>query len=111
VAFDEGLAERIREVLEGEPGLTERRMFGGLAFMLDGNMCCGVSGEDLMVRIAPESTEEALRRPGARVFDMTGRPMKGWLVVGPEGIAEDADLRAWVDESRRFARSLPPKQK
>jgi hypothetical protein len=109
MAYDEDLAERVRDQLADEPGLSERKMFGGLAFMLDGNMCCGVTGGDLMVRIAPESTDEALERPGARIFDMTGRPMKGWLVVGAEGIAEDADLASWVDESRRFARSLPPK--
>jgi TfoX/Sxy family transcriptional regulator of competence genes len=110
MAYNEDLAERVREELADEPGLTERKMFGGLAFMLDGNMCCGVSGDELMIRIPPEETDDALGEPGVRPMDMTGRPMKGWLVVGGEAIAAEAGLAQWVDRSRRFAHSLPPKR-
>ena len=109
MAYDEGLAIRIREVLGGEPGLTEKRMFGGLAIMLDGNMAVGVSGDDLMVRTDPAQQDALLAEPGARPFDLTGRPMKGWLVVDAGGVAEDADLRRWIERGVAFARSLPPK--
>ena len=109
MAYDEGLAIRIREVLGGEPGLTEKRMFGGLAIMLDGNMAVGVSGDDLMVRTDPAQQDALLAEPGARPFDLTGRPMKGWLVVDAGGLAEDADLRRWIERGVAFARSLPPK--
>ena len=109
MTYDEGLATRIREVLGGEPGLAEKRMFGGLAIMLDGNMAVGVSGDDLMVRTDPFQQDTLLAEPGARPFDLTGRPMKGWLVVDADGVAEDADLRRWIERGVAFARSLPPK--
>ena len=82
MAYDEGLAQRIRERLGAEPGVTEKRMFGGIAFLLHGNMAVGVSGDDLMVRVGPDRTDAALARPGTRLFDMTGRPMRGWILVG-----------------------------
>jgi TfoX-like protein len=104
MAYDEALADRVRDALSGRPGLTERKMFGGIGFMLGGNMCVGVHGDELIVRIAPEQTEEALTRPHTRVFDMTGRPMKGWLLVGPA-----ADLDAWIAEAADYASSLPAK--
>jgi hypothetical protein len=104
MAYDEALAERVRSALAGREGLTERKMFGGIGFMLNGNMCVGVHGEELIVRIPPEQTEEALSRPHTREFDMTGRPMKGWLLVGA-----DADLDAWIAEAAAFASSLAPK--
>jgi len=109
MAFDEGLATRVRDLVAGEDGLSEKKMFGGLAMLLHGNMAVGVSGDSLMVRTDPAAQEELLAEPGARVFDMTGRPMKGWLVVAPEGCAEDTDLERWVARGVAYARSLPPK--
>jgi TfoX/Sxy family transcriptional regulator of competence genes len=109
VAFDEALAERVRVVLSGAAGLAEKRMFGGLAFMVDGNMCCGVHRADLILRLPPERTEEALKEPHVRVFDMTGRPMKGWVLIAPDGVASDDDLISWVGRGLEFAKSLPAK--
>jgi hypothetical protein len=109
MAYDEGLATRVRDVLGGRPGLAEKRMFGGLAFLVDGNMACGVRGDDLMVRVAADTAEAMLAEPGARPSDMGGRPMKGWLLVGPDGHAEDGDLRRWVGRGVSYASSLPPK--
>ncbi|CCK28692.1 hypothetical protein BN159_4313 [Streptomyces davaonensis JCM 4913] len=109
MAYDEGLAERIRERLGADPAVTEKRMFGGVAFLYEGNMAVGVTGDDLMVRVGPDASDAALARPGARVFDMTGRPMRGWVVVDGAAVAEDGTLGAWLDEGRAFAASLPPK--
>jgi hypothetical protein len=109
MAYDEALAERVREQLAAEPTVTERAMFGGLAFLLDGNMAVGLSGDELMVRVGPDASDDALARAHTRPFDMTGRPMKGWILVAPEGVAEELDLAAWVARGVDFARSLPPK--
>ena len=109
MAYDEGLATRVRDLVGDRPGVDEKKMFGGLAFLLNGNMACGVRGDDLMVRVAPEAADAALGEPEARPFDMTGRPMKGWLLVSPDGHAEDDDLRRWVDRGLAYAGSLPPK--
>jgi TfoX N-terminal domain len=109
MAYDEGLATRIREAIGERPGLGEKKMFGGLAFLLHGNMACGVRGDDLIVRVAAEEADAALGEPGARPFDLTGRPMKGWLQVGADGHAEDEDLRRWVGRGLAYAGSLPPK--
>ena len=109
MAYDEGLAQRIQEALADADGLTERRMFGGIAFMLHGNMAVGVSGDELMVRVGPDRYDDALAQPHARVFDMTGRVMRGWVVVASEGIADDAALDAWIRRGADYARSLPPK--
>ena len=109
MAYDEGLATRVRGVLGEQPGLVEKKMFGGLAFLLHGNMACGVRGEDLIVRVAAEAADAALGEPGTRPFDLTGRPMKGWLLVDADGHAEDDDLRRWVDRGLAYANSLPPK--
>ncbi|WP_432193998.1 TfoX/Sxy family protein [Streptomyces sp. bgisy027] len=109
MGYDEGLAERIRERLGQDAEMSEKRMFGGLAFFHRGNMAVGVTGDDLMVRVGPDATDAALARPGARIFDMTGRPMRGWVVVDGTAVAEDAALAAWVDEGRAFAAGLPPK--
>jgi TfoX/Sxy family transcriptional regulator of competence genes len=108
VAYDERLAERVRRALSGREGLSEKKMFGGIAFMLRGNMCCGIVRDDLMVRVGPEGHEEALARPHARPMDFTGRPMKGMVYVGPQGIKSDADLAAWVRRGAEFAATLPP---
>lgn len=109
MAYDEGLAQRVREVLAVEPGLTEKRMFGGIAFMLDGNMACAVTNDDMMVRVGTEGTDVLLAQPGVRVSDMAGKPMKGWLLVSADATAEDEDLAGWVGRGVAFARSLPPK--
>ncbi|HSO55693.1 MAG TPA: TfoX/Sxy family protein [Actinomycetes bacterium] len=109
MAYDEERADRIRQVTSGLPGLTEKKMFGGIAFMVHGNMACGVRGHDLMVRVAADTAEALLAEPGARPSDMGGRPMKGWLLVGPDGHAEDGDLRRWVGRGVSYASSLPPK--
>ena len=109
MAYDEGLATRVRDVLGDRPGLAEKRMFGGLAFLLHGNMACGVRGDDLIVRVAAEVADAAQGEPGTRPFDLTGRPMKGWLLVDAGGDAEDEDLRRWVDRGVAYASSLPAK--
>lgn len=109
VAFDEALAGRVREALGDNPDISERRMFGGIAFMLSGNMAVGVSKEELMVRIDPDDQDEALAHAGVRPFDMTGRPMKGWILVAPDATAEDTALVEWITRGLDFAGSLPPK--
>jgi TfoX/Sxy family transcriptional regulator of competence genes len=109
MAYDEGLAERIRQHLGADPDVAQKRMFGGIAFLLRGNMAVGVTGDDLMVRVGPEATDAALARPGARLFDMTGRPMRGWVVVDSSALAEDEALGEWIDEGYAFAAGLPPK--
>jgi TfoX/Sxy family transcriptional regulator of competence genes len=109
MAYDEGLAQRIRDSLQETPGLVEKKMFGGIGYMLQGNMACGVNQDTLIVRVGPDLYEEALSRPHTRVFDMTGRPMKGWVVVAPEGIEEDDDLDQWIQQGVDFALSLPAK--
>jgi TfoX/Sxy family transcriptional regulator of competence genes len=109
VAYDEELATRIRAIVRGRAGVSEKKMFGGLAFLVGGDMFCGVVGSDLMVRVGPDAYEAALARPHARQMDFTGRPMKGLVYVSPAGIASADELRAWVDQGFRFGRSLPPK--
>jgi hypothetical protein len=109
MAYDEGLAERVRALLGDDPDIAEKRMFGGLAFLLHGNMAVGVTGEDLMVRVGPDATDAALARPGARLFDMTGRPMRGWVVVAGPAVTEDDTLAEWVAWGRAFAAGLPAK--
>jgi|tagenome__1003787_1003787.scaffolds.fasta_scaffold17131209_1 TfoX/Sxy family transcriptional regulator of competence genes len=110
MAYDEDLAERVRERLAGEEDITERAMFGGLAFLLRGNMAVGITGEDLMVRVGPDASDDALERPHTRPFDMTGRPMKGWILVAPDGARGDEELADWVAQGVAFARSLPAKR-
>ena len=110
MAYDEQLAERIRSALPGDENVTERKMFGGLAFMLGGHMFCGIVGEELMLRLGPEGADSALGRPHVRPMDFTSRPMTGMVFVSPEGLRGPA-LRRWVDQSAAFARTLPPKTK
>lgn len=109
MSFDEDLADRVRLALGTLRGLTERRMFGGLAFLLRGNMCCGVLGRELIVRVPPDETEEVLAEPHTRAFDFTGRPMRGFVVVRPAGCEEDDALAAWVVRAVEFAAGLPAK--
>ena len=107
--YDEGLAQRIREVLQAQPGIVEKKMFGGLAFMSRGNMAVGVLNDALMARVGPEGYAEALARPHVRVMDFTGKPMSGYVFVDPAGIAGDAALAGWVAQCLRFCHSLPAK--
>jgi len=107
--FDEHIAQRVRDILAEECPAKERRMFGGLAFMVNGHMCCGIVGEDLVVRVGPEGQEEALSQPHARAMDFTGRPMKGFVYVGPAGYRTTNALRKWIQRGLHFALSLPPK--
>jgi len=109
MAYDQGVAQRIREAMAEESGLSEREMFGGIGFMLDGNMACGVIGDDLMVRVGAERHQEALDLPGVRPFDMTGRPMRGWAVVGAEALEDEDVFSMWVAWGVGTARSLPSK--
>ena len=106
MAYDEQLGERVREVLKPFAGVSERKMFGGLAFLVHGNMCCGVVGDHLMVRVGGESYEAALHEPHVREMDFTGRPLRGFVYVAAEGLGSDGDLRAWVERGARYAESL-----
>ena len=111
MAFSEKLAARVRKLLLGQPrSVREKEMFGGLAFLLRGNMCCGVHGDELIIRLAPEEANAALAEPGVRVFDLTGRAMKGWILVGPLGTATAPALRSWVGVAVGYAKSLPAKR-
>ena len=109
MAYDEGLAGRIRQELTGEPELTERKMFGGLGFMLGGNMAVAASGQGgMMVRVDPETCDPFLEE-GAEPMQMQGRAMRGWLLVAPELVADDESLATWVGRGASYAKSLPPK--
>ena len=109
MAYDAELAERVRDALALRENGSEREMFGGIGFMLNGNMACGVLGEELIVRLAPDDAERALAEPYTRPFDYTGRPMRGWIFVAAEGIDSDEELAGWVDAGVDYAASLPPK--
>ena len=109
MAFDQGLAQRIREHLAPTGRVAEKQMFGGLAFLVDGNMCVGVIGEELIARVGLDATDKALQQPGSRLFDFSGRPMKGWITVDPAALDDDDALAAWVDDALRFVHTLPPK--
>lgn len=109
MAYDEGLAERLREVFSNQRNVTEKKMFGGIAFMVNGNMCCGVVNDTLMARVGPVQYEAALNKPHARKMDFTGKPLKGFVYVAPEGIESDEDLAGWVKRSLDFVTSLPAK--
>ncbi len=107
--YSKSLAARIRHVLAGHGGIVEKRMFGGVAFMLHGNMLVGVWNDSLIVRLGPEEGDNALTEPHVGQFDVTGRPMKGWVMVEPDGIDSDAQLRDWVERALNFVRTLPAK--
>ena len=111
MAYDEGLAERIRQLVADQRGLTEQRMFGGVAFLIGGNLAVGASGQGgLMVRVDAEETDHLLATTGARPMEMRGRAMRGWLRVGLDELAADEELSAWVRRGTAYARSLPPKR-
>lgn len=109
MAFSAELAEEIRARLAARTDVTEKQMFGGIAFMVRGNMAVGVSGDELMVRVGKAAHAEMVDLPGARIFDMSGRPMEGWLLVASEGFATEGDLDSWIDRGLAGALSLPPK--
>ncbi len=108
MAYNLKLAERIRSELSGIP-FVEKKMFGGVGFLLNGNMACGVNKDNLIVRVDPEKDTALLKKPHARPFDMTGRPMKGWLVVEADGVKTDKQLNTWIKEGVEFASTLPAK--
>lgn len=111
MAYDEQLVERIRGVLGGDIGYGEKKMFGGVCFLLHGNMVAGVATDDLMLRVGPDAWADALAQPHAREMDFTGRSMKGYVFVSPDGVSEDADLQTWLDRALDFVGTLPPKEK
>lgn len=109
MAYDEGVAERIREVFAGRTDIEEKKMFGGLAFLHNGHMCVGVVNETLMARVGPDQYPKALKLSHAREMDFTGKPLKGFIYVAPEGFETDNDLAAWIGRCESFTGSLPPK--
>ena len=108
MAYNLKLAERIRSELNGIP-FVEKKMFGGVGFLIGGNMAFGVHKDGMIVRVDPDKHAKLLKKPGARPFDITGRPMKGWLIVEAEGYKTEKQLSAWVKEGVEFAFTLPPK--
>lgn len=109
MAFDEGLADRIRDALAGEPGLTGKKMFGGYGFCLDGNMCVGIEQDRLVARVPADQYQDLLGQPNVTQFPNPDRPMKGWVAVAGDSLTEDEDLTRWVYLGVSIARSLPSK--
>lgn len=109
MAYNEDLAARARDILADRDDLSERKMFGGIAFMVGGNMCCGVVGEDFMLRLGADGADAALDEPHTRPMDFTGRPMSGFVYVDPSGTAAFEDLERWIGRALEVAASLPPK--
>lgn len=109
MAFDEGLAERIRTLLQNQNEVQEKKMFGGLCFMVAKHMCCGIVGEKLMARVGPQNYESCLSKNFVSEMDFTGKPMKGMIYVKSDGISEDEDLSYWLKLCLEFIDSLPPK--
>lgn len=109
MAFDPGLAERLVSLVGIRPDIEEKKMFGGLAFLLNGNMCFGVWKDHLILRVDPGTQETFLNDPFVRPFDITGKPMKGLVMVSPDGLGEDADLKRYLKLGLDFTATLPPK--
>ena len=109
MAYDESVAQRVRAELDGLPGLVEKKMFGGVGFIVQGNMAVGVHDNDLIVRVGAAQYAETLAKPHVKVFDMTGLPMQGWVLVSSDGIEAEEDLKHWIEQGVTFALSLPPK--
>ena len=107
--YDQKLAQRLRDLLTDHDGIDERKMFGDLCFLVNGNMLCGVESDRLMVRVGPRAYDDALARPHARPMDFTGRPMKGLVWVDPPGLRDKRSLRRWLQRGLAFAAALPPK--
>jgi TfoX/Sxy family transcriptional regulator of competence genes len=111
MAFDEFLAARIRDALARKKSVEEKKMFGGVGFLLNGNMLVGVWKDSLIVRLGPDNYDDALLEPHVREFDITGKPMKGWVLVEPEGVEEDGPLKDWIERALKFVKALPAKEK
>jgi TfoX/Sxy family transcriptional regulator of competence genes len=109
LVYSESLAQRIRDALARKSKIEEKKMFGGVGFLLHGNMLVGVWKNSLIVRIGPDSYEEALLEPNVKQFDITGKPMKGWIMVEPEGIEHDGQLKGWIERAEEFVVTLPGK--
>src|SRR6516164_4612662 len=109
MAFDESLAARIRQHLARRKSVEEKKMFGGVGFLLNGNMLVGVWKDSLIVRLGPEEGDEALKEPHVKEFDITGRAMKGWVLVAPEGVDADEQLKGWIERAVKFVKTLPAK--
>ena len=109
MAYERGVAECVRDLLLNREGFSERKMFGGVSFMLRGNMCCGVVGRDLCLRLGDQGAAAALAEPHTRPMDFTGKPLQSMIYLSPEGYADDADLASWVTRAARFAETLPAK--
>jgi hypothetical protein len=109
MAFDETLAARLRDTLSRKKGVEEKKMFGCVCFLLNGNALAGVWKDRLIARLCPDEGEEALREPHVRAFDITGRPMRNWVAVEPEGVEDDDQLTGWIDRATKFVRTLPKK--
>ena len=109
MAYSESLAERIRVVVKGRRGISEKKMFGGVGFLLKGNMCVGIWKDSLIVRLGEEEGNAALLEEHVRPFDITGKPMKGWAMVEPDGLETDDQLKRWIEKSIDFVATLPPK--
>ncbi len=107
--YDEKLTQRVRRQFKRNRGVTEKKMFGGICFMVNGNMACGVERNSLVIRVGPDNYEEALKKPHVRPMDFTGRPLKGFVYVNPLGYRTDAALRKWITQAIKFISSLPPK--
>ena len=109
MAFTESLAARIRDALAQKKNLEEKKMFGGVGFLLNGNMLVGVWKDSLIVRLGPDEGDDALLEPHVKAFDITGRPMKGWVLVGPEGLEDNDQLKEWIQRAVKFVGKLPKK--
>lgn len=109
MAYDETLAQRVHTLLKCQQGFTQRKMFGGLCFMLHGNMCCGITKNDLMLRLGEKNALKALERPYTRQMDFTGRPIKSMIFVEQPGYNDDDELKFWINKAVMFVKSLPPK--
>lgn len=109
MAYSEELAERVREIVSRKKGIEEKKMFGGVGFLLNGNMLVGVWKEFLIVRLGPDNDDKALKEKFVIPFDITGKPMKGWLMVVPDGVEDDGNLKKWIQRSMKFVEKLPAK--
>lgn len=109
MAYDEGLAQRVREMMEDQPMLDEKKMFGGVGFMIEGNIACGVLNDELIVRVGADQYKKSLKEKHTKVFDFTGRAMTGWIMVLPTGYETDTALRKWVNRGVEFELTLRPK--
>ena len=109
MAYDEGLAQRVREILENRLGYEEKKMFGGIGYLFFGNMACGVIREDLIIRVGAEKYTESLLKPDVELFDMTGRAMTGWVLVKKPGYHKGSSFKDWIEQGVTYSLSLPPK--